>query len=68
MKIDNYTRFLLTTIALCLLYLCGRDVVTAPKVHADAPLEVVLVDGHGYALCNPYGTSRGAALPVAVER
>ena len=47
MKIDNYTRFVLTVIALCLLYLCGRDAVVAPKVHADEPMRVVLVDELG---------------------
>jgi hypothetical protein len=68
MKIDAYTKFLLTVIALCLLYLCGRDAIMAPKVHADAPLEVILVDGRGHALAveNTYGMN--PALPVMQVR
>lgn len=50
MRIDNYTRFLLTVITLCLLYICMKDSVRIPKVHADSPLEVVLVDHGGQDL------------------
>jgi hypothetical protein len=44
MKIDAYTKFLLTVITLCLLYLCANDLFRVPKVHADEPVHVVLVN------------------------
>ena len=47
MRIDNYTRFLLTTITLCLLYVCAKDFARIPKVHADSPMQVVLVGKSG---------------------
>jgi hypothetical protein len=41
MRADNYTRAVLTVIALCLVYLCARD--AAPAVAAqDAPTRVVI--------------------------
>jgi hypothetical protein len=59
MKIDAYTKFLLTVITLCLLYFCGRDFLAVPKVHADGPVRVVLVDGHGRAVeWSPGGSIR----------
>ena len=55
MRIDNYTRFLLTIIALCLLYLCAKDAIQLPRVHADGPVEVILVDRMGNTLSStPY--------------
>ena len=35
MRIDNYTKFLLTVICFCLVCLCVRDLLAVPKVHAD---------------------------------
>ena len=67
MRIDNYTRFILTVIALCLLYLCGRDAIIAPKVHADSPIEVLLVDGRGHSL-PVTGIYGGSSLPVFQTR
>ena len=55
MRIDNYTRFLLTVIAICLIYLCLRDLIQIPKVHADEPVRVVLVDDLGGAIGGPSG-------------
>lgn len=60
MKIDNYTRFLLTITCLCLIYLCLRD-LSFPKVHADAPVRVILVSGENH----PIGY--GPYFPLEVE-
>ena len=52
MKIDLYTKFLLTVICLCLIYLCVRDLISVSKVHADEPVRVVLVDGSDHPITN----------------
>jgi len=58
MRVDNYTRGVLTVIALCLLYLCVRQ--AAPPVSAqDAPTRVVIT---GIALDKGAGTT----LPVRI--
>jgi hypothetical protein len=72
MRIDNYTRFLLTVITICLLYLCLRG-ISLPKAHADGPLEVVLVDRSGKTLTStPYDRVTkqpvgGPSLSVKIE-
>ena len=38
MKTDLYTKVVLTVIALCLAWLCARDVVSMPTVRAAAPI------------------------------
>lgn len=59
MRVDNYTRAVLTVIALCLVYLCVRE--AAPRVSAqDAPTRVVIT---GVAL-DQSGTP--GVLPVGV--
>ena len=59
MRVDNYTRAVLTAIALCLVYLCVRD--AAPRVSAqDAPTRVVIT---GIALEQ---AGPASALPVGV--
>ena len=58
MRVDNYTRGVLTVIALCLLYLCARQ--AAPPVAAQgAPTNVVIT---GIAL----EKGGGAILPVGL--
>ncbi len=59
MRVDYYTRAVLTVIALCLVYLCARE--TAPAVAAqDVPTRVVIT---GIALEQGGPAS---ALPVGV--
>jgi hypothetical protein len=61
MHVDNYTRVVLTVIAVCLVYLCARE--AAPAVVAqeqDAPTRVVIT---GIALEQGGPAS---ALPVGV--
>lgn len=58
MKIDTYTRFLLTVITLCLFYLCAKDVIPTRKVHADTPMAVVLVDAQGNPIVGHANTGR----------
>jgi hypothetical protein len=59
MHVDNYTRAVLTVIALCLVYLCVRE--AAPRVSAqDAPTRVVIT---GVAL-EQSGTPN--VLPVGI--
>lgn len=63
MRIDSYTKFLLTIIALCLLYLSARNLIRVPQVRADSPVPVVLVDSLG----NPIiGGSAGQYILVRV--
>ncbi len=52
MRIDNYARFLMTVITLCLVYLCLRDLTKSPKVQAqyDQPVHVILVDRNGRSI------------------
>jgi hypothetical protein len=64
MRIDKYTKFLLTVICLCLVYLCLRDSLVVPKAHADAPVRVVLVDGNDRPIAGGGGTM---GLPLRVE-
>jgi hypothetical protein len=59
MRVDTYTRAVLTVIALCLIYLCARD-VAPPALAQDAPTRVVIT---GVALES--GGTRGV-LPVGV--
>jgi len=76
MEIDRYTKTVLTVICLCLVYLCLKSAFTIPKVHADAPLREVLVDGLDRPISGPIvRTKQGAAvsgfgspLVVQVER
>jgi hypothetical protein len=59
MRLDNYTRAVLTVIAICLVYLCVRE--AAPRAMAqDAPTRVVIT---GIALSDGGPT---AVLPVGV--
>jgi hypothetical protein len=68
MRIDSYTRFLLTIIAICLVYLCAKDFVSAPRVHADEPVRVILVDGENSPLVKrSLNFMGGTAIPVRVE-
>jgi hypothetical protein len=62
--IDKYTKFLLTVICFCLVYLCVRDFLAVPKVNADAPMRVVLVDGNDRPIPGGGGTM---GLPLRVE-
>ena len=62
MRIDNYTKFLLTVICFCLVCLCVRDLLAVPKVHADSPIRVILVDGSNQAIAG------GGALPVVISK
>jgi hypothetical protein len=58
MKIDAYTKFLLTVITLCLIYLSVRDIIQIPKVHADAPVRVLLVDDNDRPVVGVNGITR----------
>ena len=45
MKIDSYAKFLLTVIALCLMYLCLRDLAKPHQhVNAEGPITIRSVD------------------------
>lgn len=57
MKADLYTKIVLTVIALCLAWICARDVVSLPTVRAAVPataqevvvtgVKIPLKDGSG---------------------
>lgn len=59
MIIDAYTKSLLALICICLVYLCFRDFLKVPKVHADEPMRVVLVDGSNHPV-------NSGGLPIIV--
>ena len=40
-KVDTYTRFILTIIAVCLVWICIRDVNMIPKAYASSADEIV---------------------------
>jgi len=73
MKIDAYTRGVLTIIAACLLWMCLNESI--PSVWAQAarqpPTEVVLVDAKGTPLFTSEGLRvnfGGAPVPVTVSK
>lgn len=43
--IDTYTKIILTIIAVCLLWICVRDNELATSVHAQSPLQEVIIAG-----------------------
>ncbi len=45
MKSDLYTKAVLTIIALCLTWICVRDVVSTPTAQAAAPAQEVVITG-----------------------
>jgi len=63
MRIDSYTKILLAIITLCLVYLCVRDLTRIPQVHAESPVQVVLVDSGGRPII---GGNAGQYIPVRV--
>lgn len=64
MKVDLYTKTILTVIAGCLLYLVARDIPLVKEAHAQSrgPVEVNIVQIDGRRLW-PYSVAE-AALPV----
>ena len=69
MKIDAYSKIVLTVIAGCLVYMVGRDLTLVPAAQAQmgaAVTDVNIVQIAGSAVTAP-GTSRfEASLPVTV--
>lgn len=48
MRADTYTKFILTIIALCLMWICVRDVISIPPTQAassSAPAQEVVITG-----------------------
>ena len=50
MKVDRYTKFILTVIALCLMWICARDafgwqVVQASAASSATPAQEVVITG-----------------------
>ncbi len=69
MKIDAYTRIVLTVIAGCLLYMVGKDLTLVPEARAqDAPVvtAVNIVEISGSPLPAPRDSHFEASLPVRV--
>lgn len=56
--IDSYTKTLLTVIAVCLLYLTVKDVVSVAYAQAATPVNIVAIGG----------VYPGYALPVRVQQ
>jgi hypothetical protein len=67
MKIDDYVKFLLAIITLCLLYLSLKSMVQVPKVQAQEPVRVILVDGSNRPIARGFGLA-GTPLRVEIEQ
>ncbi|MBE2180388.1 MAG: hypothetical protein IAE97_07945 [Chthoniobacterales bacterium] len=69
MKIDAYTRIVLTVIAGCLVYMVAKDLVLVPSAHAqvtDAVTAVNIVQVAGSPVVGPRDSNFETALPVRV--
>lgn len=70
MRVDGYTKAILTIIALCLVWMCIRGTAVTP-LSAQGPQEVVLVGVRGartILAVRPTGDWYEAALPVDAPR
>ena len=71
MKIDAYTKVVLTMIALCLLWMCVRDTGLSATVHAQSPApvqEVVIVGVKGELQLPVAIKSSPGLVPVAIQQ
>lgn len=74
MKIDAYTRIVLTVIAGCLVYMVAKDLVLVPSAHAQvnppegisAVTDVNIVQVAGSPVVGPRDSNFETALPVRV--
>jgi hypothetical protein len=69
MKIDAYTKIVLTVIAGCLLYMVARDVTFVAPAHAQmgsSVTDVNIVQIAGSAISAPGNSRFEASLPVTV--
>ncbi len=69
MKIDAYTRIVLTVIAGCLVYMVAKDLVLVPSAHAqvtDSVTAVNIVQVAGSPVVGPRDSNFETALPVRV--
>ena len=69
MKIDAYSKIVLTVIAGCLAYMVARDLTLVPSAHAQmgpAVTDVNIVQIAGSAVTAPGNSRFEASLPVTV--
>lgn len=69
MKIDAYTRIVLTVIAGCLVYMVGKDLALVPEARAQegsAVTAVNIVQVAGSPIPAPTDSRREVSLPVRV--
>jgi hypothetical protein len=69
MKIDAYTKIVLTVIAGCLVLMVARDVTLVPTAHAQmgaSVTDVNIVQIAGSAVTAPGNSRFEASLPVTV--
>lgn len=69
MKIDAYTKIVLTVIAGCLLYMVARDLTVIPSAHAQmqpSVTDVNIVQIAGSTVTAPGNSRFEASLPVTV--
>ena len=68
MKIDAYTKIVLTVIAGCLLYFAARDLTLVPPAHAQTAsvTDVNIVQIGGAPVTAPVDSRTVATLPVRV--
>ena len=69
MKIDAYSKIVLTVIAGCLVYMVARDLTLVPSAHAQmgpTVTDVNIVQIAGSAVTAPGNSRFEASLPVTV--
>jgi hypothetical protein len=73
MKVDFYTKTVLTVIAACLVWICVNDVmpVASAQIQQPLPARVMLVDEKGAPLATALGlpvTVTNQTLPVTINQ
>lgn len=71
MKVDLYTKVVLSVIAVCLVWLClnGITPIASAQAGSNRPMPVLMVDEHGAPLANAQGLRVNVgnqAVPVII--
>lgn len=66
MRVDLYTKIVLTTIACCLVWLCVRDVAFITPAHAQMHSQSVFIAGVAQNVALPVQPALGTTFPVNI--
>lgn len=67
MKTDAYTKIVLTIIAICLIWLCAGSDRLFTAVHAESPLQEVIIAGVKGPAGLPVSIQSPTSLPVSIQ-